>query len=102
MSSLMILGVILVGLTCGAFLWMASLYFFFLRRLGPNIDTAGRLWLQLRIIQYVLLLAIVVMAVAGAPKWSLYGTAGAWLVLVVAASRVRRRIGDPPASPRRA
>jgi hypothetical protein len=98
----MILGLILVGLTCAAFLFMASLHFVLLRRLGPEAGRAGRLWLRLRTIQYTLLLAFVVMAVAGAPKWSVFGTAGAWLVLVVAASRVRRRIVDAPASWHRA
>jgi hypothetical protein len=77
---------------------MAALSFIFLRRLGSEIDTAGRLWLRLRIIGYGLVLAILVMGVTGAPKWALFGTAVAWVLLVVAASRVRRRIVERPES----
>jgi hypothetical protein len=71
---------------------LAALYFVALTREGSDLEPAARLWAWLKIAEYGLLLVLLVSAVRGGAEVAVLVMGSAWLVLVFARSRVKRRI----------
>jgi hypothetical protein len=88
--------VVLFGMVCMSWLSLAALYLLALKCVGSAWNPDARLWVQLKVIWYGLLLLFVVAAAIGVQRRGLLVMAIPLAVLAFGLRRIRRRAVEWP------